>query len=100
MPVTLKAQNSDVYQDYLGRRGENNTLYYSVKLDATRMLLDHIENTFCPPAFNGSADLRSAAGQMIEDTVKAGRRKKTVDETFVQNLFATLQEKYRFPPAT
>lgn len=79
IPVTSKAQDSAEYQDYLSRAGEDNSTYYDVKIQASKMLLDHTDDTFVTPVFNGSASLRDAAGQLIEDTVKAIRRKKTVD---------------------
>ena len=95
VPVTSKAQESAEYQDYLSRSGEDNELYYSVKLDATKLLLENIDNTFVTPVFNGSASLRDAAGQMIEETVKGVRRKKTVDEEFLANLFGDMTSLYR-----
>jgi len=95
VPVTSKAQTSAEYQDYLARSGEDNNLYYSVKLDATRLLLENIHNTFVTPVFNGSASLRDAAGQMIEETVKGVRRKKTVNEAFLADLFADMTSLYR-----
>lgn len=95
VPVTSKAQTSAEYQDYLSRSGEDNNLYYSVKLDATKLLLENIDNTFVTPVFNGSASLRDAAGQMIEETVKGVRRKKVVDEAFITDLFADMTSLYR-----
>ena len=86
-PVTLKAQNADTYQDYLAREGEDNDLHYEVKLQATKLLLENTENTFVTPVFNGSASLRDAAGGMIESVTKAVRRKKDVNEEFLDNLF-------------
>ena len=86
-PVTLKAQNTETYRDYLSREGEDNQLYYDIKLKATKLLLDNTDNTFVTPVFNGSASLRDAAGGMIESVTKAARRKKEVDEAFIQNLF-------------
>ena len=94
-PVTSKAQNSDVYRDYLSRSGEDNDLYYSIKLDATKLLLDNTENTFVTPVFNGSASLRNAAGQMIEDVNKSVRRKQTVDEAYMEELYAEMVSLYR-----
>lgn len=94
VPVTSKAQNDSVYLDYLSRRGENNNEFYSVKIDAASMLLNNIDNTFVTAVFNGSASLRSAAGQMIENTVKAKRRKQTVDEAFVEKTFKDVQDLY------
>jgi len=95
VPVTSKAQSSAEYQDYLSRSGEDNELYYSVKLDATKLLLENIDNTFVTPVFNGSASLRDAAGQMIEETVKGVRRKKVVDEEFLADLFSDMTSLYR-----
>ena len=94
-PVTTKAQESAEYRDYLARSGEDNELHYSVKIDATRLLMDNVDNTFVTPVFNGSASLRNAAGQMIENVAKSTRRKQTVDETFMQDLFAEMTSLYR-----
>ncbi len=95
VPVTSKAQNSDVYQDYLARRGEDNELHYDVKIDATRLLLDNTENTFVTAVFNGSASLRNAAGQMIEDVKRSARRGETIDEVYLDTLFAEMVSLYR-----
>lgn len=94
VPVTLKAQRSEAYQDYLSRSGEDDQLYYHIKLDASKLLLENTENTFVTPVFNGSANLRNAAGQMIEEAAKAGRRKKKVDQAFMDNLFNTMRGRY------
>ena len=95
VPVTSKAQSSAEYQDYLSRAGEDNDLYYSVKLDAANLLLSNTQNTFVTPVFNGSASLRNAAGQLIEDTVKGVKRKKTIDEAFFNSLFSDMTSLYR-----
>ncbi len=95
LPVTTKALESEIYQDYLSRSGEDNQLYYSVKLDAARLLLDNIDKTFVTPVFNGSASLRDAAGQMIENTAKAVRRKQEVDPEFIEKLYTDMTSLYR-----
>ena len=95
VPVTSKAQSSDAYQDYLARSGEDNNEHYDVKIKASRLLLENTQNTFVTPVYNGSASLRSAAGQMIEDVTKAVRRKKTVDDAFIDNLYADMTSLYR-----
>ena len=95
LPVTLKAQQTPEYQDYLTRAGEDNDLYYYVKLDATKLLLRNIDNTFVTPVFNGSASLRDAAGQMIENVAKSTRRKQTVDEAYLDALFEEVTSLYR-----
>ena len=90
-PVTSKAQNSAEYVDYLSRAGEDNDMYYYVKLQATKMLMENTENTFVTPVFDGSATLRNEAGALIEEVTKAVRRKKTVDDSFIDDLYAEAQ---------
>ena len=94
-PVTSKAQDSAEYRDYLSRSGEDNELYYDVKIDATKLLLDNTENTFVTPVFNGSASLRNAAGQLIENVNKAVRRNQTFDEAYVDELYDEVSALYR-----
>ncbi|MBP5185196.1 MAG: extracellular solute-binding protein, partial [Lachnospiraceae bacterium] len=88
-PVTTKARETAEYQDYLSRSGEDNDKYYDVKIAATKLLLANTDKTFITPVFNGSASLRSAAGQLIEDVTMTMRRKKPVDDAF----FAEEKEK-------
>ena len=76
VPVTSKAQDSAEYQDYLSRAGEDNNTFYDVKIAASKLLLTHAEDTFVTAVFNGSASLRDAAGQLIEDVTKSVRRKR------------------------
>ena len=95
VPVTSKAQDSAEYQDYLARGGEDNELHYNVKIQAARLLLDNVEYTFVTPVFNGSASLRDAAGQLIENTVKSVRRKQTVDDAYMEKLYDDTISLYR-----
>ncbi len=95
VPVTEKAQKAEVYLDYLARGGEDNELYYDIKIQASKLLLENVDHTFVTPVFNGSASLRNAAGQMIEEVTKAVRRKKEVNETFVESLFEDMTSLYR-----
>ena len=94
LPVTLKAQESPEYQDYLARKGEDNKAHYSVKIEASELLMNNMSNTFVTPVFNGSADLRQAAGQMIEETAKAARRKKEMNDAFIENLYGDMTSLY------
>lgn len=87
VPVTAKAQDSDTYQDYLSRAGEDDELYYDVKIEASRLLLDHLGDTFVTPVFNGSTSLRNAAGELIESVTKSMRRGETVDDAYMESLF-------------
>lgn len=95
VPVTAKAQQSEEYQDYLSRCGEDNTVYYDVKIRAAQLLLDNTGHTFVTPVFNGSASLRNAAGQLIENTVKSVRRKEAVDGDYMDRLFEEITSLYR-----
>lgn len=95
VPVTLKAQNSPEYQDYLAREGEDTTVHYDVKIKAAKLLLANVDRTFVTPVFNGSASLRDAAGQMIENVTKSTRRKETIDATYMEKLEKDVVSLYR-----
>ena len=95
VPVTQKAMNDPAYQDYLSRAGEDNAEHYAIKIKAAELLLSNTENTFVTPVFNGSASLRDAAGQMIENTAKSVRRKEKVDDKYIDELFKSVTSLYR-----
>lgn len=95
VPVTLKAQNSPEYQDYLSREGEDNELYYHIKLKATKLLLNNMDNTFITPVFNGSASLRNAAGALIEETGKSVNRGIKITDTQLDNTFKRVESLYK-----
>ncbi len=95
VPVTLKARDTDEYQDYLARCGEDDELYYDVKIKAARLLLDHVDHTFVTPVFSGSTSLRDASGQLIEHTAKSVRRGQRFDDEFVEKLYDDMISLYR-----
>lgn len=95
VPVTTKAQSAQEYQDYLARSGEDNDLHYDVKISASKLLMENTDNTFVTPVFSGSASLRDAAGQLIENVTKAVRRKQDVDEAFMEKLYGDITSLYR-----
>ena len=95
VPVTSKAQNSAEYQDYLSRCGENNETYYDIKIKAAQLLLGNIDHTFVTPVFNGSASLRDASGQLIENTVKSVRRGQEIDNEYIETLYSDITSLYR-----
>ncbi len=95
VPVTLKAQQSAEYQDYLARKGEDGQDHYRIKIEASELLLNHLNHVFVTPVFNGSASLRQAAGQMIEETAKAARRKKEMNDAFIEKLYGDMTSLYR-----
>ena len=95
IPVTYKALNDPIYEEYLKNSGIDNDKHYSIKIDAVKLLIDNIDNTFTTSVFNGSASLRNAAGQLIEETVKGARRGKTIDDQFIDELFIDIKSLYR-----
>lgn len=95
VPVTSKARNSTEYQEYLSRSGEDNNLYYQVKIDAAKLLVENTSNTFVTPVFNGSTSLRNAAGQLIENTAKSTRRGQTIDDKYFESLYEDTKALYR-----
>lgn len=100
VPVTTRAQQDSAYQDYLSREGEDEEEHYSVKLQAVKLLLSHLDDTFVTPVFNGSASVRSAAGQMIEEVAKSTKRKQTVDDAYMEELFTEVTALYRLDQIT
>ncbi len=95
VPVTLRAQKNPEYTDYLSRSGEDNDMHYSVKIDATRLILENPEKTFVTPVFNGSASLRGASGQLVENVCKAARRNQKIDQAFMQKNFDEVSALFR-----
>lgn len=100
VPVTSKAQTAPEYLDYLSRSGEDNSTYYSIKIDASKLLLSHVQDTFVTPVFNGSASLRDAAGQLIENVTKSVRRKEPIDDTYMEKLYREVTSLYRLRQGT
>ncbi len=100
VPVTYLAQDDKAYQDYLAAAGSDDDLHYDVKLQATNILLANVDNTFITPVFNGSSSVRDTAGQLIENTVKAVRRKETVDDAYFAQLFTDVSALYHLDEIT
>lgn len=95
VPVTAKARQDAAYQDYLAQEGADDKLHYDVKIKASKLLLDNVDNTFTTPVYNGSASLRNAAGQLIEDVTKSVRRKEPVDAAYMAKLYDSVTSLYR-----
>ena len=95
IPVTLTAQESETYQEYLAACGTDQDVHYEVKIQAVEMLLAHIGDTFTTPVFGGSTSLRDAAGQLIESTVKSARRGETIDDAYMEKLYKDTASLYR-----
>ena len=95
IPVTTRAQNSNEYQTYLSNSGIDNDKHYSVKIDATKLILDNIENTFVTPVFRGSASLREAAGYLVEQIANKSKIVE-IDEEYIENtVFDNARSLYR-----
>ncbi len=95
VPVTTKAQEAPEYKAYMEAAGTDNDTYYSVKIEASRLLMESVDKSFVTPVFNGSASLRNAAGQLIENTVKSTRRKETIDDAYMDKLYHDITSLYR-----
>ena len=95
IPASKKTLESKEYQDYLNNSGIDNNEHYYVKIEASKSLINNIDNTFVTEVFNGSASLRQAAGQLIEETVKAVNRNKTIDDEFFDNLYSNIKSLYK-----
>lgn len=98
VPVTDTARSNADYLAYLSSNA-NDAEHYEVKLKAVDMLLENVDNTFTTPVYNGSASLRDAAGQLIENTAKSVRRRETIDDAYMQKLFADVISLYRLDNA-
>lgn len=98
VPVTTRAQGAADYREYLSHE-DADAAHYEVKIKATKLLLAHVNDTFVTPVYNGSASLRDAAGQMIENVTKSVRRKEAVDEAYLDKLFSDVTSLYRLDTA-
>ena len=95
LPVTTKAQDSPEYRDYVSRKGEDNQDHYFAKIEASELLRSHTADTFVTPVFNGSASVRSAAGQLIEEVTKGARRKKEMNDDFIRETYGNVRSLFR-----
>lgn len=87
LPVTSRATESLAFKEYLNDDNE-----YKVKRDATKLVLDNIDNTFISPVFNGSSDVRDAGAYLIEGVCGNNTRYKTYNE--LATLYQRCIEKY------
>ena len=95
VPVTQKARDTEEYKEYLAAEGTDNDVHYDVKIKATKIFIENTTNTFVTPVFNGSASLRDAAGQLVEDVTKSVKRKAVVDDAYIDDLFGRVTALYR-----
>ncbi len=100
LPVTKKAMETSEYQEYLSLEGTDNDVHYDVKIKAAKLLMNNTANTFVTPVFKGSASVRDAAGQLIENVTKSVKRKKTVDDAFIDQLYEDVKALYHLDQST
>ena len=72
IPVTTKATGSDQYKTYLANPNEN-----QVKINASKLVIDNIDNTFITEVYNGSTYARNAASYLIEAVAAKNSSYKT-----------------------
>ena len=112
-PVTTDAQSNPEFIEYLANAGRGEaeyiayksqdkskidaaelrrlkneqSLYYDVKIAATKLLLENTENTFVTPVFNGSTSLRNAAGDLIEFVTRESKAGTDIDHAYIEELY-------------
>ena len=71
------------------------TISYFTTSKLTQPSYYNTENTFVTPVFNGSASVRNAAGQLIENVNKSVRRKQEVNDSYIAELYQEVSALYR-----
>lgn len=99
IPVTKSAIDSTEYQDSINNPNyvpnnivpgsvEYKTILYPVRIEATKVLLNNIDNTFVTPVFSGSSLVRSAAGYLIEGIFKPKYKKDNGIDLLFEETYA------------
>ena len=96
LPVTTEAHSDESYLSYLAMGDQRLTSaeYYFAKIDAAKLLLANLDNTFVTPVFNGSTSVRNAAGDMIDTVIKAIDRNQPTDEAAIENMYSMVSIQY------
>ena len=94
VPVTRKAQEDERYLEYLSLAGSDEKEHYSIKIDASELLIGHVSDSFVTAVFNGSASLRDAAGSLVENTCKSARRNEEIDDAYFEKLYDKVTSLY------
>ena len=84
LPVTKRVLDSQEFKDYL-----NGDEVYSGCKKAKELLLNNLDNTFITPVFNGSANVRLAAGALI-DGVSTSTKSFSTKEAIKDKLFPSV----------
>ena len=84
IPVTSSVIESEKYQNYLKKDSKEEI----VKIKASKLIIDNIDNTFVTPVFNLSADVRNAAKYLVTAVTSSVKNKKYRTKAEVDELFS------------
>ena len=87
IPVTKSARESVNYQNYLNNSDKSNN---QVVIDASKVVLNNIDNTFITSVFNGSADVRQAAGSLISSATAHKSRQNPYTNDELDDLYSRI----------
>lgn len=88
LPVTKSVLNGEEFKNYLN----SDEIYPGCK-KAKELLLNNLDKTFITPVFNGSADVRSAAGSLINAVSTATNAFQT-ESAIKDKLYPTAIKNY------
>jgi multiple sugar transport system substrate-binding protein len=94
IPVTKSARESVEYQNYLNN---NDNEYNQVVIDASKVVLNNIDNTFITSVFNGSADVREASGSLIASATAHKNRANSFTNEELDTLYSKIITNYKLP---
>lgn len=102
IPVTKKAVESNSYQEYINNPNSKpltteEKVYYDVKIKASNIVRNNIENSFVTPVFNGSSLVRKASGDMIEKVIFDVKTKNKDVGTagYIDSVISLVKEQYK-----
>ena len=118
IPVTKSAVSSESYQTYLNfkigsdlsvfdnlisdkdiynlsKEDDLANYFYDVKLETAKLSTSVVAKTFITPVFNGSADLRLAAGKLLHLTIVEAATSRRVNDAFLNDLYDRVQKLYK-----
>lgn len=118
IPVTKSAVNNPSYQAYLNfqigddikifddlisdkdiydleKETDLNNYFYDVKLNTAKLSTNVVVNTFIASPFNGSANLRTAAGKLVEKIIREASTKRVVTDEYIEKQYESMIQLYK-----
>ena len=92
IPVTKSARESEEYQNYLKN---DDSSHNQVVIDASKVVLNNISNTFITSVFNGSADVRQAAGSLISSATAHKSKQNSYTNEDLDDLYSRIITNYK-----